>query len=181
MTVEVLSVEDREAHDAIIEDAWRTMMAKCPPRHCPPKPTNQTRLLAVMAAADLMAMELLPHQICIAATLTEALSDDNVAGPVKYREALIMFSRQSGKSAVLQALIAERILAARFQRWAWAAQRLEAAILQIEQKTWPTIKRLGLASHTAAPNSYRVINVGLNAASTSASSTEYNSSRINPS
>ena len=134
----------RKAHDEIIDEAWQQMMDACPPSRHPPKPTNQTRVLRVIAVAEQLGLALMPHQICIAASLTEAADDAKPLGALKRKEALIMMARQSGKSAVLQVLACERVLATPYQRWLWGAQRLESAILQIEQETWPTIQERGL-------------------------------------
>ena len=139
-----MDAEDRRAHDEIIGEAWASMLEVCPPKRCPPKPTNVTRVMRVIAVADSLGMELMPHQICVVATLTEAADDSEPDGRRKYQEALVMMARQSGKSAALQVLACERVLATPYQRWLWGAQRLESAILQIEQETWPTIQELGL-------------------------------------
>ena len=120
------------------------MMEVCPPTACPPKPVNETRLLQVMVIAEKVGIELMPHQICMVASITE-LADGTKTGELRRKETLLLFARQSGKSATLMLLVLERLLTSRHARWLWGAQRLASAIDQVEQETWPVLQETGLA------------------------------------
>ena len=135
----------RELHDRILNDAWAQMMRVCPPEDHPEQPKNNTRLLDVLLTAKRLGIVLLPHQISMVASVTELLDDDDPDGRLRYGESLILMARQSGKSATLLSLTAERLLTQQGYRGLWASQRIESAIQQIEQDTWPRLRDTKIA------------------------------------
>ena len=135
-----LSREERVKHDLLLDAAWDVTMTVCEPNHHPIKPTNQTRILECCMLAELMGYALLPHQICIVATATEVESDDNVGGPLKLMEVLLSFGRQSGKSASLIILAADRLLLRRRSTITWAAQVQQSSVDQVDKEFWPQLQ-----------------------------------------
>ena len=131
----------KAAHDAVLDEAWAEMMRVCPPLHHPPKPTLPTRILPLIAHARKIGTPLLPHQICILATITEAEAPNK---PKRYSETLVMMGRQSGKSALLIALTTERIMNADNLRVLWGAQALDSAKEQFRQSCWKTLVDAGM-------------------------------------
>ena len=146
-----------KAHTKILDQAWREMMDKCPPTYCPEKPKNLTRLLPVMATAKRLGVDLLPHQKCMVAAITEMANPRYPKGRLRYSENLIVMSRQSGKSATLLALSTERLLTQKRNRQLWAAQKIESAIHQIEQDTWHVFKTQELRTNTLSASKEQMV------------------------
>ena len=96
-----------------------------------------------MALSRALGWELLPHQVCIVATITEVADDDNPGGPKKYLETALSMARQSGKSASLIAVSADRLLQRVRTRMTWCAQVLESAVTQVTQDFWPRLEEHG--------------------------------------
>ena len=138
-----LNEAERNTHDRLLDVAWSTMMRVCPPVDCPPKPTNATRILEIMALSRALGWELLPHQVCIVATITEVADDEHPGGPKKYLETALSMARQSGKSASLIAVSADRLLQRVRTRMTWCAQVLESAVTQVTQDFWPRLEDHG--------------------------------------
>ena len=132
-----LSPRERELHDVILGAAWDACMRTCPPKYHPARPTNQTRLLEIMTLTRMLGYELLPHQLAIVATATEVADDGWVGGPLRIQEMLLSFGRQSGKSASLVALAADRLLLRSRSRVVWAAQLQRSALSQVKQEFVP--------------------------------------------
>ena len=131
----------KAAHDAVLDAAWEEMMDLCPPKFHPPKPVLPTRLLSLLAHAEMIGTPLLPHQVCIVAAATEG---EGLGFPKRYKETLVVMGRQSGKSATLIALTTERVMNDDDRRVLWCAQGLDSAKEQFLQKCWKVLEDAGM-------------------------------------
>ena len=152
-------------HKHILDKSWDQMMEVCPPKHHPPKPTNQTRMLEVLAVSAILEVPLMPHQVCMAAALTELEDNDKPEGRLRYSETLVLMPRQSGKSTVIQMVCLERIMSRSNQKLIWCSQKIDASITQFEQKTAVTMERMNFADKygvTFSPGNHHAIRSNFN-------------------
>lgn len=106
------------------------------PRSATPRTERDTFGGALVDVARALGIDLMPWQRCVADVALE-----HVAGRLAYRQVGVSVPRQSGKTTMILALIAYRMLSSPGQRVAYGAQTRLAARGKLLDDWWPLLAR----------------------------------------